>query len=395
MKLVLVWICFWGLSTTLSVPASSLDWHDAGGFRWADLAVPTVGRAGFQRMTPEQTGLSFTNTLGEWEGAANRVLFNGSGVALGDFDRDGLPDIFICGMDTPNALYRNLGGWKFENVTRESGLNFTGRFYRGAVFADLNGDNWLDLLVSTTGQGVLCFLNDGHGRFRDVSAAAGTVEPARQRHAGPGRHRWQRHPGSLHRQQPGRRHPRSRQGRYLHVTRPTTTSSHRHWPTAWSPVQGRVLEYGEPDQLLLNDGNGVFTEVSWTQGAFLDEDGQPLATVPMDWTLTVTFRDVNDDGAPDIYLCNDYWSPDRLWINDGKGRFRAIDRLAIRHTSASSMGVDFADIDRDGHLDFFVLDMLSRDARLRKRQMLAQTPMTATRGRDRRSAADHAQHAVS
>jgi enediyne biosynthesis protein E4 len=376
MKLVLVWICFWGLSTTLSVPASSLDWHDAGGFRWADLTVPAVGRTGFQRMTPEQTGLSFTNTLGEWEGAANRVLFNGSGVALGDFDRDGLPDIFICGMDTPNALYRNLGGWKFENVTRESGLNFAGKFYRGAVFADLNGDNWLDLLVSTTGQGVLCFLNDGHGRFRDVSAAAGTVS----QHGSvtlaladiDGN-------GTLDLYIANNRADdiRDRGKVDIYMSRDRQYVIPPALTNRLVVTQGRVLEYGEPDQLLLNDGHGVFTEVPWTQGAFLDEDGQPLTTVPMDWTLTVTFRDVNDDGAPDIYLCNDYWSPDRLWINDGKGRFRAIDRLAIRHTSASSMGVDFADIDRDGYLDFFVLDMLSRDARLRKRQMLAQTPMTA------------------
>ena len=68
-------------------------------------------------------------------------------------------------------------------------------------------------------------------------------------------------------------------------------------------------------------------------------------------------------------------SPDRIWINDGKGNFRAIDTLAIRHTCASSMGVDFADIDRDGLVDFFVLDMLSRDHRYRKRQMIAQNPM--------------------
>jgi hypothetical protein len=72
-------------------------------------------------------------------------------------------------------------------------------------------------------------------------------------------------------------------------------------------------------------------------------------------------RDLNGDGAPDIYVCNDFKSPDRVWINDGKGHFRALPQLAIRHTSLSSMGVDVADVNRDGHDDIFVVDMLSRE----------------------------------
>src|SRR3989475_11096183 len=137
---------------------------------------------------------------------------------------------------------------------------------------------------------------------------------------------------------------------------------------------GHVQEYGEPDQLLLNDGKGHFSAASWTNGMFLDEDGKALTRPPLDWGLTAMFRDMNNDGAPDIYVCNDYWTPDRIWINDGKGHFRAIEKLALRNTSASSMGVDFADIGRTGNLDFFVVDMLSRDLRLRKRQMFAQKP---------------------
>jgi hypothetical protein len=145
-------------------------------------------------------------------------------------------------------------------------------------------------------------------------------------------------------------------------------------------IGGRVLEYGEPDQLLLNDGAGHFSPVSWTNGAFLKEDGLPLSEPPRDWTLTVTFRDINGDGAPDIYVCSDYWTPDRMWINDGHGHFRAAQRLAMRHTSFNSMGVDFADIDRDGNVDFCVLDMLSRDSRLRKRQLLGPMSMASSAG---------------
>src|SRR5258706_13830998 len=86
------------------------------------------------------------------------------------------------------------------------------------------------------------------------------------------------------------------------------------------------------------------------------------------------FYDMNNDGAPDLYVCNDYLTPDRIWINDGRGRFRAIDPLAFRNTSASSMGVAFADLDRDGNAECFVVDMLSPEAALRNRRTLAQKP---------------------
>src|SRR5438046_5715235 len=153
------------------------EWHADTGYRWSELNVPKNGKTGFTLLKPEETGLLFTNTLIEWEGAANRVLFNGSGVALGDFDNDGLIDVFLCGLNTPNALFKNLGGWKFKDVTREAGLTFTNKYYRGAVFADINGDGFVDLLITTTGQGVLCFENDGHGHFKDVSQTAGTLSP--------------------------------------------------------------------------------------------------------------------------------------------------------------------------------------------------------------------------
>ncbi|TMP99861.1 MAG: VCBS repeat-containing protein, partial [Verrucomicrobia bacterium] len=121
--------------------------------------------------------------------------------------------------------------------------------------------------------------------------------------------------------------------------------------------RGGVLENGDADVLFRNAGNGRFVPVDWTNGAFLGENGEPVRT-PYDWGLSAMFRDLNGDGAPDLYVCNDFQSPDRIWINDGHGRFRAIARQAIRQTSLFSMGVDFADIDRDGLDDFFVADML-------------------------------------
>ena len=135
-------------------------------------------------------------------------------------------------------------------------------------------------------------------------------------------------------------------------------------------TNGAIWEYGEPDQVYLNDGKGHFTPLSWTNGAFLDEDGHPLTGPPRDWSLTAAFHDLNGDGAPDIYVCSDYWTPDRFWLNDGKGHFQACPRLALRHTSLSSMGVDFADVDRDGQVDFCITDMLARDWQHRRRQLM-------------------------
>src|SRR2546426_732273 len=113
----------------------------------------------------------------------------------------------------------------------------------------------------------------------------------------------------------------------------------------------------------------------WTDGTFLDEDGRPLSAPPYDWSYTAMFRDMNGDGTPDLYVCNDNDSPDRIWINDGGGRFRAIARLAVRQTSLSSMGVDFADLNRDGFDEFMVVDMLSREHGVRHQQLADRHPL--------------------
>src|SRR4029450_1655615 len=113
-------------------------------------------------------------------------------------------------------------------------------------------------------------------------------------------------------------------------------------------------------------------------GVFRDETMKPLKAVPRDWGLSVMFRDMNEDGTPDIYVCNDFFSPDRVWINDGRGQFQALSSLALRCTSTFSMGIDFADINRDGHDDFLVVDMLSREHRRRITQNeLGEAPFEA------------------
>ncbi len=350
--------------------AQAADWHEFPGGRWSPLPIPAAGKTGFQLLVPAETGVIFTNILREADGAQNRTLYNGSGVAAGDFDGDGLPDIAIAGLEGKLALFRNLGGWHFTNVTAESGVVATNFMARGVVLADITGDGALDLLLSANGAGVRCWRNDGHGHFTDVTTNAGTASRLGSMtmaladvdgNGTPDLYIANNRTDDI----------RDRgQVKLISIKGQTTIP-----PSLTNRLllkDGQLLEYGEPDRLLLNDGNGQFHAASWTNGTFLDEAGNPLSGAPLDWGLTATFRDLNGDGAPDLYVCNDFWTPDRLWLNDGHGHFRAAPVLALRQTSGSSMGVDVADVNGDGVPDLFTVDMLSRLPAWRKRQQAAQ-----------------------
>ena len=333
------------------------EWKQAKGYRSRPLTV--AGKQdGFTLLHPADTGMAFTNVLSLEEAAGNEILLNGSGVALGDVDNDGLCDIYLCRLSGASALYRNKGKFTFEDITISAGVACTNQYSTSATLADLDRDGDLDLLVGSVQGGLRTFMNGGKGKFQETTDVAGV----RSRYTsssialadvdGDGDldvyHCTYR--GST---------IRNRDIKFK-------TVNGRRIIDAPNPddyeftKQGTLLEHAEPDQLFINDGKGLFTASSWTSGRFLDEDGKPLKQAHKDWGLSVQFRDMNRDGAPDIYVCNDFFSPDRIWINDGKGNFRLINKFAIRHTSSFSMGVDFADVNRDGFYDFFVTDMLSR-----------------------------------
>jgi hypothetical protein len=343
--------------------------------RWSALNV-SEGAPGFTLLDPSATGVRFTNLLDELSSAANRTLENGGGAAIGDYDRDGLPDIFLCRLPGHSALFRNLGEWRFQDVTASAGipLDFHGR---GAVFADINADYWPDLLISTVADGLRCLTNTGTGKFIDVTVAAGTRSSfgcttlALADVDGN---------GTIDIYVATYRADDIRDRARIDIRRVggkvvvAPALRDRVVLTA-----SGLMEFGEPDLLYLNNGQGRFTRAP-DRAHFLADDGTGLAAAPRDWGLAASFRDLNNDGAPDLYVCNDYWTPDRAWLNDGRGIFRPLPRLALRHTSENSMGVDFADVNGDGHLDFFVTDMLSRDPARRKRQAAAQTPAGASPG---------------
>ncbi len=368
-----------------SCAAAALEGKGAG-YRAHPLTVPTKGKTGFSLLSSATTGLQFTNQLSQERSLTNQIYLNGSGVALGDVDGDGRCDVYLCGLDNPNALYKNLGDFKFEQITANAGVACADQASTGAAFADVDGDGDLDLLVTGVRRGVRLFLNDGRGRFREATEAAGlggstgSTSLALADVDGNG---WLDLYVVNYRSRTLRDEPDTRfkvstlkgEFRLLSVDNQPATNAELQGRFSVDPVTG-ILENGEPDVLYLNQGGGKFVAASWTQGRFLDAKGKAIA-VPYDWGLSAMFHDLNEDGAPDLYVCNDFQSEDRVWINDGRGNFRELAPRALRHTGLFSMGVDFADLDGDGHDEICVADMLSRSHARRQVQISDRKMMPA------------------
>jgi len=323
-------------------------------------------------LPPEQTRVFHTNRVSNEGLARNQILEIGSGVALGDVDGDARIDLYFCSLEGPNRLYRNLGDWTFEDITASAGVACAGSPSTGAVFADVDGDGDLDLLVNSLRGGTRLFVNDGRGRFTEAGEAGlrhphGSTTLALADIDGD---RWLDLYVATYRTNTIKDSIRDLNVQVGVVDgRWVVSPPDRFIPLALKNGGVSLLEVGEPDLLFRNRGEGRFERLSWTDGTFLDPSGRPLAATPHGWSLTAAFRDLNGDQAPDIYVCNDFFqSLDEIWINDGSGRFRPAPPTALRHTSMSSMAVDFADIDRDGLDDFVVTDMLSREHQQRHRQ---------------------------
>jgi hypothetical protein len=340
-----------------------------------------AGKAGFSALPPAVTGVTFTNTLPERRHLTNQILLNGAGLALGDVDGDGWTDLYLCNADGANALYRNLGDWRFTNVTATAGVACRYLTSSGAAFADLDGDGDLDLVVNSIGRGTRLFFNDGVGRFTAgpvLNEGKGGMTAALADADGDG---WLDLYIANYRTSALMDMPNARatfktvDGRTLletvngrPLTDPDLTNRFVLGP------RGNIEELGEADAFYRNAGGTNWLAVPFTGGAFLEEDGRPLETPLFEWGLTALFRDFNDDGRPDLYVCNDFQTPDRAWLNQGGGRFRLIPRLAVRKNALFSMAGDFADVNRDGHLDFFTLDMMSREHSQRMRYLGERNP---------------------
>ena len=294
----------------------------------------------------DYTGITFTNPVKPEH--RKPYLDFGSGVAIADFDNDGMPDIYLTSIDGPNKLYRQVSPFKFEDVTDRAGVSVDGTISKGATFADIDNDGDLDLYVSNLDSANLLFINNGNGTFTEGARQAGidhddsTVMSSFSDYD---------RDGDL--------------DLYVLTYRQLSFLEEFNGKVkAYQQPDGSLalhpdmlghinliydksfVEAGKKDHLYRNNGDGTFTEVT-------DEAG----ISGYDLGLSVQWWDYNHDGWPDIYVANDLMTPDHLYHNNGDGTFTDVIKQVTTHTPWNSMGSDFADINNDGMFDLLVGDM--------------------------------------
>ncbi|SFA87165.1 VCBS repeat-containing protein [Algoriphagus aquimarinus] len=289
----------------------------------------------FQSIDPASSGISFRNDLPfdeEFNIFTYRNFYNGGGVALGDVNNDGLLDIYLTANLGPNKLYLNKGDFKFEDVTDLSGTAGTRAWSTGVAMADVNGDGFLDIYVCNSGdisgdnkQNEL-FINQGNGTFREEAEAYGLADKGYSTHA-----------VFFDYDKDGDLDTYLLNNSYQAIGSFNKMQNER-------PKRDSV----GGDKLFRND-DGQFTDVSEEAGIYGSLIG---------FGLGITIGDVNQDSWPDIFISNDFFEKDYLYINNQDGTFTESLESSMRSISAASMGADIADINGDGLLDIFVTDML-------------------------------------
>ena len=301
----------------------------------------------FELLPPSRTGVSFANTITTNDSVnvqSDPYVYNGAGVAVGDIDNDGLPDLFFTGNMVSSRLYLNKGGMRFEDITDRAGVK-TDRWATGATMVDINNDGYLDIYVSVSGsegskgkdRANLLFINNGDHTFTEAAARYGIADTGFTTHAvfldynGDG---------------------------YLDLfLLNNSPKDFARGAADTHPLGVRSNSPGGYSKLYRNNGDGTFTDVSREAGM--------LAQVG--YGLGVAVADVNGDGLPDIYVSNDVAPNDVLYINNGDGTFTDRAGAWLKHTSFAGMGVDIADFNNDGWADILQMDMMPAALDQRKR----------------------------
>ncbi len=290
----------------------------------------------FTSLSHNRTGINFRNWVKESETFNSldySYLYNGAGVAIGDINNDGLEDIYFASNLTKNRLYLNKGNFKFEDITDKAGVAGPGTWSTGVQMADVNGDGFLDIYVCTSTDSRpeyrknLLYLNNGNLTFTECAAKYGIDDTGYSTHSA-----------------------------FFDYDKDGDLDLFviNHALNAMAVTEAPLKHVKDPPymhRLYRNDGN-KFTDVSVQAG---------ITQNILNFGLGIAIADFNNDEWPDVYICNDYFEQDYLFINQKDGTFRDELDQYCDHVTLSSMGNDAADINNDGYIDLVTLDMLPED----------------------------------
>jgi hypothetical protein len=289
----------------------------------------------FKELSTDRTNIDFQNTLtstNELNIYKYRNFYNGGGVGLGDINNDGLLDVYLVANMGPNKLYLNKGDFVFEDITKRSGVEGGQSWSTGVSMVDVNADGWLDIYVCNSGdvegnnRKNEFFINNGDGTFKDMAEEMGLADNGFSTHA-----------VFFDYDKDGDLDIYQLNNSFKSIGSFNLMQNER---TIRDSLGG--------DKLYRND-NGEFVDVSKEAGIYGSVIG---------FGLGVSVSDLDKDGWMDLYISNDFFERDYLYMNNGDGTFREVLEQQMRSISVASMGSDIADLNGDGYPEIFVTEML-------------------------------------
>ncbi|SDM29683.1 VCBS repeat-containing protein [Kriegella aquimaris] len=316
--------------------------------------APTGETKLFTTVPSQESGIDFINTLEETlESNYYQYMYTyiGGGIAAGDLNNDGLLDLYFTSNSSQDKIYLNKGDFKFEDITSKTGISQNEGFNTGVTMVDINNDGNLDIYVSRGGWqdednkfANLLYINNGDLTFSEQAKEVGLADSNRTIQA------------------TFFDYDKDNDLDVYVSNTPDITSRSEVLDLEKIQRDPKTLELKGSDRLYQNDGTGHFTDVSEKAGLQFD----------IGFGLNPQVGDLNNDGWPDVYVCNDFNVPDLAYINNGNGTFTESRDKLFKHMSFNSMGSDMADIDNDGLLDLMTLDMNPEDY-IRSKTTMAMT----------------------